>query len=119
MEEVLPRNFKLLEELHDEPKYNGISYGLERADDNTLTYFTGMVIGKKGGINRFRIVCGEEYPTKRPLVYLVSTDNSKIRKLFKETKKGKLKLNSSFKPIKNWKPNSSIGNILTSIRESS
>jgi ubiquitin-conjugating enzyme E2 variant len=68
----LPRNFRLLEELERGEKGIGtangtVSYGLEDPTDISLSTWTGTIF-LDGEIYSLKIVCGPEYPSKRPQV---------------------------------------------------
>ena len=115
MEVVVPRSFKLLEELDNRSNYTGISYGLDDPNDSTLTKWTAMVIDSAGRMSSFIIICDLTYPLNCPLVELMSTENSKVKSLFTK-KNNKLVLKSSLSAIKNWTLQSSIANILLEIQ---
>ena len=57
---VVPRNFKLLEELENSEKGLGdmsISYGLEQADDIFLTNWIGTILGPPNVSAMLRLFC--------------------------------------------------------------
>mmetsp|Transcript_28047 Transcript_28047/g.45139 ORF Transcript_28047/g.45139 Transcript_28047/m.45139 type:complete len:142 (-) Transcript_28047:8-433(-) len=78
---VIPRSFKLLDELEKGEKGDcgAVSWGLARGDDITLTDWNGTIFGAQGSpyenrIYSLSIQCGPDYPSSPPKV----TFNTKV-----------------------------------------
>ncbi|XP_060566595.1 ubiquitin-conjugating enzyme E2 variant 2-like isoform X2 [Ruditapes philippinarum] len=117
-EVIVPRNFRLLEELEQGQKGSGdgtISWGLLHDDDQTLTEWTCMILGPQksnfeGRMVMLNITCGQNYPEERPTVHFVT----KVKLPF-VTDRGLV----DFKlvpELKNWSSKCTIKQLLTGIR---
>ncbi|KAK2194718.1 bifunctional DnaJ domain/Ubiquitin-conjugating enzyme-RWD-like/Ubiquitin-conjugating enzyme E2/Chaperone J-domain superfamily [Babesia duncani] len=114
----VPRSFKLLDELERGQKgsvADGVSFGLERADDNSLSMWSCTILGYPGTnfenrIYCLSVYCDESYPERPP----------KIRFLTKIMLPGVDNIGNVlpeyFPVLKYWKSSNSIETILVDIR---
>eukprot|EP00747_Dinoflagellata_sp_TGD_P033917 gnl/TRDRNA2_/TRDRNA2_136917_c0_seq1.p1 gnl/TRDRNA2_/TRDRNA2_136917_c0~~gnl/TRDRNA2_/TRDRNA2_136917_c0_seq1.p1 ORF type:complete len:139 (-),score=23.21 gnl/TRDRNA2_/TRDRNA2_136917_c0_seq1:54-470(-) len=114
---VVPRNFRLLDELEKGQKgecASGTSWGLEQADDITLTYWNGTIFGPPGTayenrIYSLSITCGDKYPDQPPNVKF----NTQIN-LSCVDARGQVKANWSV--LGQWRRELCIENVLDHLR---
>jgi len=116
---IVPRNFKLLEELERSEKGHGdmsISFGLVDSGDTFLTEWNGGILGPVGTqyADRFyelRITCPQEYPAVPPTVRF----RSKINMNCVDGKTGVLDP-KKLRVTKKWDRNCGIEQVLQCIR---
>mmetsp|Transcript_29506 Transcript_29506/g.68260 ORF Transcript_29506/g.68260 Transcript_29506/m.68260 type:complete len:147 (-) Transcript_29506:179-619(-) len=116
---IVPRNFKLLEELERSEKGLGdmaISFGLVDSGDTFLTNWNGGILGPPGTQHdsRFyelRIHCPERYPAIPPEVRFIS----RINMTCVDPKTGAVNPNK-LPAMRNWNRNMGIEQVLISLR---
>ncbi|XP_954745.1 ubiquitin-conjugating enzyme (MMS homologue), putative [Theileria annulata] len=119
MDEVkVPRSFKLIDELERGQKgcvSDGVSFGLERPDDITLTNWSCTILGYPGTNYENRIyclsvVCDDDYPDKPPkLKFLTKISLTGV------DSKGNV-IAEYFSTLKYWKRQLTIESVLVDIR---
>jgi ubiquitin-conjugating enzyme E2 variant len=79
---TVPRNFRLLDELEKAEKEGrpDVSIGLENYDDNTLSNWTGTIIGPAGTvfdgrIYSLKLYCNDTYPAHCPDIRFITKVN--------------------------------------------
>ncbi|KAJ1434012.1 ubiquitin conjugating enzyme [Ochromonadaceae sp. CCMP2298] len=115
---VIPRNFKLLEELEGSEKGTGdmsVSMGLVDPDDIFLTEWNGSILGPPGSaydcrLYELRISCGPQYPDAAPVVRFVSRIN------LVQVNQSNGSVEKSLPALANWNRNSNIEAVLVSIK---
>lgn len=117
---VVPRNFRLLEELEEIEKsqggmVNGISYGLEGYDDNILLErWTGIILGQQyQNLYNLKIYCPMEYPQSPPIVTFIDSERPNTNIIDQNTGQ----INSNLPLIKAWREEYRIKDLLQEIRK--
>lgn len=119
MQSVVPRNFRLLDELeHGEHGLGdpNVSYGLMSGDDSTLSDWNGTIIGPRntsheGRIYSLQIHCGPNYPSKRPEMRFLTKINMSC-----VLSTGEVNV-ALFKPLSSWSRNFTLETLLTELRK--
>lgn len=115
---IIPRNFKLLEELEKSEKGHGdmtLSFGLVDSGDTFLSDWNGGILGPVGTnfADRFyelRLHCPDQYPAVPPQVRFVTKINMNC------VDKHGVVVPSKLPAMRSWNRNMGIEQILQSIR---
>ena len=125
MDTEIPREFQLLDELHESSTFNGISYGLEDPTDNTFTKWTGSLMANTGHCVNLMFTCDENYPNTKPDISFDKTYINQIESDYEDEFKSYLtnihqicdKGTSKLKDdIITWNKKKTIGIVLQELR---
>mmetsp|Transcript_28755 Transcript_28755/g.29091 ORF Transcript_28755/g.29091 Transcript_28755/m.29091 type:complete len:144 (+) Transcript_28755:113-544(+) len=117
---IIPRNFKLLEELESSEKGQGdmsISMGLVNGDDIFLSDWNASILGPPGTphdgrLYELRIFCSPEYPAVPPTVRFVTRIN------LSSVDQSNGVVTPDLPAIANWNRNMTIEAILVNLKNS-
>ncbi|CAO2044298.1 unnamed protein product, partial [Urochloa humidicola] len=117
---VVPRNFRLLEELERGEKGIGdgtVSYGMDDGDDILMRSWTGTIIGPlnsvhEGRIYQVKLLCDKEYPDKPPSVRF----HSRINLTCVNQDTGMVEANK-LPMLSNWQREYTMEHILTHLKK--
>eukprot|EP01039_Chlorochromonas_danica_P013155 gene13155-15182_t len=115
---IIPRNFKLLEELEASEKGSGdmsVSLGLVDSDDILLSEWQGSILGPGGTVYdgrlyELRISCGRDYPDVAPTVRFVSRIN------LSSVNQSNGLVEPSLPALINWNRNCTIESVLVGLK---
>ncbi|KAG9455019.1 hypothetical protein H6P81_007923 [Aristolochia fimbriata] len=117
---VVPRNFRLLEELERGEKGIGdgtVSYGMDDGDDIYMRSWTGTIIGPhnsvhEGRIYQLKLFCDKDYPEKPPSVRF----HSRINMTCVNHETGVVEA-KKFGMLANWQREYTMEDILTQLKK--